>query len=225
MSYYVYGFLYLPESCLVLPKGMEREVELISYQNIAAVAEANVHITEIQEAEEKLLQAVLTHDRVVKEIFRQTSILPLRFGNAFTTVENIINDLQNNQQKYLRVLNKLKQQAEYTVTFTPVSIPSTLEISEVRGKAYLLAKKQQFQKQQAFQTEQNQQWGNICQLILKNYPKAVFKDSTEEKTKQVHLLANRDSEFINNQELLSWQTECSYWQITVSEQLPPYHFV
>ena len=33
------------------------------------------------------------------------------------------------------------------------------------------------------------------------------------------------SEFINNQELLSWQTECSYWQITVSEQLPPYHCV
>ena len=225
MSYYVYAFLYLPESCLVLPKGMEREVELISYQNIAAVAEANVHITEIQEAEEKLLQAVLTHDRVVKEIFRQTSILPLRFGNAFTTVENIINDLQNNQQKYLRVLNKLKQQAEYTVTFTPVSIPSTLEISEVRGKAYLLAKKQQFEQQQAFQTKQRQQWENIRQLIFKNYPKAVFRDSTESKIKQVHLLANRDARVITTEELSTWQTECSYWQITLSEQLPPYHFV
>ena len=71
MSYYVYGFLYLPESCLALPKGMEKEVELVPYQNIAAVVEANVSIEAIQETEEKLLEAILAHDRVVREIFQQ----------------------------------------------------------------------------------------------------------------------------------------------------------
>ena len=225
MSYYVYAFLYLPESCLALPKGMEKEVELISYQNIAAVAEANVSIETIQETEEKLIQAVLTHDQVVRKIFQQTSILPLRFGNSFAMAKDIINHLQNNQQQYLRILTQLEQKAGYTLTFTPVSYPSTLEISEVRGKAYLLAKKQHFQQQQAFQTKQCQQWDNIRQLILKDYPKAVFKDSTEKGVRQVHLLANRDSEAIITQQLQTWQTECSYWQITLSEQLPPYHFV
>ena len=138
---------------------------------------------------------------------------------------NESNDLQNNQQQYLNILTKLQQQAEYTITFTPVSYPSTLEVSKVRGKAYLLAKKQQFEQQQAFQTKQRQQWENIRQLIFKNYPKAVFRDSTESKIKQVHLLANRDARVITTEELSTWQTECSYWQITLSEQLPPYHFV
>lgn len=31
MLYYVYGFLYLFELCLVLLKGMEKEVELVLY--------------------------------------------------------------------------------------------------------------------------------------------------------------------------------------------------
>ena len=225
MSFYIYAFLYLPKSSLELPKGMEKEVELISYQNIAAVAEANVSIETIQETEEKLIQAVLTHDQVVRKIFQQTSILPLRFGNSFAMAKDIINHLQNNQQQYLRILTQLEQKAGYTLTFTPVSYPSTLEISEVRGKAYLLAKKQHFQQQQAFQTKQCQQWDNIRQLILQDYPKAVFKDTTEKGIRQVHLLANRDSEVITTQKLQTWQTECSYWQITLSEPLPPYHFV
>ena len=84
---------------------------------------------------------------------------------------------------------------------------------------------QLLEQQQAFQTKQRQQWENIRQLIFKNYPKAVFRDSTESKIKQVHLLANRDARVITTEELSTWQTECSYWQITLSEQLPPYHFV
>jgi len=225
MSFYIYAFLYVPKSSLALPKGMDKEVELISYQNIAAVAEANVSIEAIQETEEKLIQAVLTHDCVVRKIFQQTSILPLRFGNAFAMVKNIINHLQNNQQQYVKILTQLQQQAEYTITFAPVSSPSTLEISEARGQAYLLAKKQRFKQQQGFQTRQGQQWENICQLILKDYPKAIFRDRTEKGIRQVHLLANRDAEVIITQQLQTWQTECSYWQITLSEQLPPYHFV
>ncbi|MGD1804210.1 GvpL/GvpF family gas vesicle protein [Dapis sp. BLCC M126] len=225
MSFYVYAFLYLPKLSLALPKGMKQEVELISYQNLAAVTEADISIEAIQETDEKLLEAVLNHDRVVREIFQQTSILPLRFGNAFAEIENIINHLQDNQQKYVTTLTQLAEKAEYTVTFAPVSPPSTLEISEARGKAYLLAKKQRFQQQQAFQTEQHQQWENIRQLILEDYPKAEFKDSKEGGIKQVHLLANRDTEVLTTQKLPTWQTECSYWQITLSEQLPPYHFV
>ncbi|MGD1700631.1 GvpL/GvpF family gas vesicle protein [Dapis sp. BLCC M229] len=225
MSFYVYAFLYLPKSSLALPKGMEKEVELIPYQNLAAVTEADVSIEAIQETDEKLLQAVLNHDRVVREIFQQTSILPLRFGNAFAEIENIINHLQDNQQKYVTTLTQLAEKVEYTVTFSPVSPPSNLESSNARGKAYLLAKKQRFQQQQAFQTEQGQQWENIRQLIFKDYPKAVWKNSTEGGIKQVHLLANREAELLITKHLPTWQTKCSHWQITLSEQLPPYHFV
>ena len=52
MSFYIYAFLSLPKSSLELPKGMEKEVELISYQNIAAVAEANVSTEAIQKTDE-----------------------------------------------------------------------------------------------------------------------------------------------------------------------------
>ena len=225
MSFYVYAFLYLPKSSLALPKGMEKEVELIPYQNLAAVTEADISIEAIQETDEKLLQGILTHDRVVREIFEQTSILPLRFGNAFAEVENIINHLQNNQQQYLTTLTQLAEKAEYTVNFSPVSAPSTLEISEARGKAYLLAKRQRFQQQQAFQNEQRQQWENIRQLILQDYSKIVFKDNTEGGIKQVHLLANSEAEILTTQNLPKWQAECSHWQISLSEPLPPYHFV
>ncbi|MGK7918718.1 MAG: GvpL/GvpF family gas vesicle protein [Trichodesmium sp.] len=224
MSFYVYAFL-LPKSSLVLPKGMKQEVELIAYQNLAALAEANVSIEAIQETDEKLLEAVLNHDRVIREIFQQTSLLPLRFGNAFAAVENIIHHLQNNQQQYLTTITELAEKAEYTVTFSPVSPPSTLEITEARGKAYLLAKKQRFQQQQAFQTEQHQQWENIRQLIVQDYPKLVFKDSTEGGIKQVYLLANREVELLTTQHLPTWQANCPHWQISLSEPLPPYHFV
>ena len=44
--------------------------------------------------------------------------------------KDIINHLQNNQQQYLRILTQLEQKAGYTLTFTPVSYPSTLEISQ-----------------------------------------------------------------------------------------------
>ncbi|GFZ93937.1 GvpL/GvpF family gas vesicle protein [Okeania sp. KiyG1] len=225
MSCYVYAFVNLPKSSLALPKGMKQEVELIADQNLAAITEADISIEAIQETDEKLLQAVLTHDRVIREIFQQTPLIPLRFGNAFAAVENIINHLQNYQQQYLTILAQLQEKVEYTVSFSPVSPPSSLEISDARGKAYLLAKKQQFQQQQAFQTEQRQQWEKICPLILKEYPKAVCKDSTQEKTKQVHLLANREVEVLTTQQLPTWQAECSYWQISLSEPLPPYHFV
>ncbi|NEQ75546.1 MAG: gas vesicle synthesis protein GvpW [Okeania sp. SIO2C9] len=225
MSFYVYAFVNLPKSSLALPKGMEKEVELITYQNLAAVTEADISIEAIQETDEKLLQAVLTHDLVVREIFQQTSLIPLRFGNAFATVENIVNHLQNNQQQYLTTLTQLAEKAEYTIKFSPVSPPSNLESSNARGKAYLLAKKQRFQQQQAFQTEQRQQLENIRQLILKEYPQAVWKNSTEGETKQVHLLANSEVEVLTTQQLPTWQAECSYWEISLSEPLPPYHFV
>ena len=225
MSFYVYAFLSLPASSLILPEGMKQKVELIGSEKLAVLVEPDISIEAIQKTDEQLLQAVLTHDRVVREVFEQTSLLPLRFGNAFDTVENIITHLQQYQEQYLATLSKLENQVEYTVSFSAISAPASLEVTDARGKAYLLAKKKRFQEQQAFQTQQHQQWENICQLILQEYPKAVCKNSIEGNVKQVHLLTNREAKILITQQLPTWQSNCSYWQVTLSQPLPPYHFV
>ncbi len=204
---------------------MKQEVELIGSENLAAVAEADISIEAIQETDEQLLEAVLTHDRVVREIFEQTSLLPLRFGNAFTTVENIINHLQEYEKKYLVNLAKLAEKVEYTMNFSPISNPGNFEVGDARGKAYLLAKKQRFKQQQAFQIEQRQQWENICQSILQEYPESLCRSTTEGDVKQVHLLTDRQAKVLIIEQLVTWQANCSTWQITLSEPLPPYHFV
>lgn len=224
MSVYLYAILLTPETPLIMPLGIQREVEQICCDRLTAIVEPGISLEELQKTDEKLLEAVITHDRVIRDIFQQTSLLPLRFGNIFAEEERLLIHLKNQQEKYLSQINFIVNKVEYTLTFKPRSYCQNNRDREVRGKAYLLAKKKRYQQQQEFQHRQQQQWQKIYKFIEQTYPNLVLSQSQEE-VKQIHLLAQRNEDRISKIESIEWQKTCDLWDIKLSEALPPYHFV
>ncbi|MDZ7951242.1 GvpL/GvpF family gas vesicle protein [Nostoc sp. DedQUE09] len=224
MSIYVYALLVPTASPLVLPLGMERNIELVYSSGLGAIVEPEISLEAIQATDERLLQAVLNHDRVIRELFQQTPLLPLRFGRGFTSVEKLLNHLEKHQEQYLEALTELADKVEYTLKLTPCSLLDDSETIDTRGKAYLLAKKQRYQTQQAFQAQQCEQWELLSQLILKTYTNVIC-ETRQSDVRQIHFLAQRNDSTVSTQQFSLWQVQCSHWQLVLSEPLPPYHFL
>jgi hypothetical protein len=112
----------------------------------------------------------LTHDRILCELFNQTTIFPLRFGTIFRSSADLIAHLNQRQKEYLTKLNQFEGKAEYTLKVLPLDAPVPKTDPQAKGKAYLLAKKQRFSIVQEFQTQQNREWENLQQANLKAPP-------------------------------------------------------
>jgi|UPI000370912B hypothetical protein len=222
MSVYTYALLVPPVSPLILPAGMKGNVELICCCGLGAIVEQEICVEQIQTTDQQLLQAVLTHDRVIGELFPQTSLVPLRFGSGFSCIENLLAHLEQHQQQYLQALAQLANKVEYTLTFTPCCLSPVL-VSDVRGKDYLLAKKQRYQIQQEFQTQQYKQWEQLSQLIFETYTNAIW-ETRQGNVRQIHLLVERNDTTLSKQQLFVWQEQCSHWQLTLRGPLAPYYF-
>ncbi|BAY78809.1 gas vesicle synthesis protein GvpW [Nostoc linckia NIES-25] len=224
MSIYAYALLIPIASPLVLPVGMERNTELVYSSGLAAIIEPEISLEALQATDERLLQSVLTHDRVIRELFQQTPLLPLRFGSGFNSQETLLNHLEKHQQQYLQTLTHLADKVEYTLKATPCNLPDESDTIDARGKAYLLAKKQRYQTQQAFQVQQCEQWELLNQLILKTYA-TVNCETRQSDVRQIHFLAQRNNSTVSTEQFPLWQVQCSHWQLALSEPLPPYHFL
>ncbi|WP_138500605.1 GvpL/GvpF family gas vesicle protein [Nostoc sp. PA-18-2419] len=222
MSIYAYALLVPITSGLVLPLGMERNIELVYSSGLAAIVEPQISLEAIQATDEQLLQAVLTHDRVIRELFQQTPLLPLRFGSSFTSIEKLLNHLEKHQEQYLETLTQLRDKVEYTLKATPCDLLDESDTIDARGKAYLLAKKQRYQTQQAFQAQQCEQWELLNQLILKTHTNIIC-ETQKPDVRQIHFLAQRNDSTLIMQQFSLWQIQCSHWQLALSEPLPPYH--
>ncbi|MDZ8188586.1 MAG: GvpL/GvpF family gas vesicle protein [Nostoc sp. ChiSLP02] len=224
MSIYAYALLVPIASPLVLPVGMERNTELVYSSGLAAIVEPEISLEALQATDERLLQSVLTHDRVIRELFQQTPLLPLRFGSGFNSQETLFNHLEKHQQQYLQTLTQLRDKVEYTLKATPCNLLDDSDTIDARGKAYLLAKKQRYQTQQAFQAQQSEQWELLNQLILKTYTN-VTCETRQPDVRQIHFLAQRNNSTVSTQQFSLWQVQSSHWQLALSEPLPPYHFL
>lgn len=210
---HIYALIKTPEITLDLPEGINEKVRLINWEKITAIAEPNINIETIKEDEEKLMQTVLNHDRVICHIFAQITVLPLRFGIGFVSEENLREHLKSNYATYLQKLTELTNKAEYILKFTPKEKPEINISSELKGRAYFLAKKQQYQDQQEWEKEQDLQWQNLVKTITDKYPAIVI----EGEEKKIYLLGDK------NQETLILE-EGEQWEINLTEGLPPYHF-
>ncbi|WP_392535242.1 GvpL/GvpF family gas vesicle protein [Nostoc sp. C117] len=224
MSIYVYALLVPTASPLVLPLGIERNIELVYSSDLAAIVESEISLEAIQATDERLLQAVLNHDRVIRELFQQTPLLPLRFGRGFTSQEKLLNHLEQHQEQYLEALTQLADKVEYTLKLTPCDLLDDSDTIDATGKAYLLAKKQRYQTQQAFQAQQCEQLELLNQLILKRYTNVIC-ETRQSDVRQIHFLAQCNDSTVSTQQFSLWQVQCSHWQLALSEPLPPYHFL
>ncbi|MFB2920454.1 MULTISPECIES: GvpL/GvpF family gas vesicle protein [Aerosakkonema] len=221
---YTYGFLATPTASLELPVGISDRVILISSAGVSSVVEADVFVEALQNDDRQLIEAVLSHDRVIGELFRQTTVLPLRFGISFVSKENLLNHLESHAEEYLEKLRQLNGKAECILKFIPRT-PEEQKIStEGGGKQYFLAKKQLYKAQQEFYATQTAEWEKAVEIITAIYKSAIAVPQEGEEAR-IYILIDRQDQPLLAEQFLAWQQACPRWQLILGEPLAPYHFI
>lgn len=221
---YTYAFLNTPDFPLNLPYGNFGHVVLINGVNISAIIEPEIPLDSYENNDEQVIKMIVEHDRVICELFRQTTILPLRFGTYFHSQETLINHIDTHAQEYLEKLKIIQNKDEYTLKLIPQVLTEPVKLSVGSGRDYFLAKKQYFETKKNFSTVQNQEKTHLINLITENYQSSVIVQQLAEETR-LYLLVNRHEEALLLEQVLSWQKSCPSWNLILGEPLPPYHFI
>ncbi|MEB3882069.1 GvpL/GvpF family gas vesicle protein, partial [Lyngbya sp. CCY1209] len=139
---YVYAFLKTPRVPLNLPQGIENPVDLVTTDDLCALVEPNLGAENLpQTDDEELMRAVLAHDRVLCEVFEQTTLLPLRFGTCFHSEARLLEHMASERDRYSRQLDQLQGRAEYLLRGVPrdyVRPEPPTEPEPSQGRAYFL---------------------------------------------------------------------------------------
>lgn len=219
---YVYAFLKAPVDEIELPMGIEEGATLIVCGQLAALAEPALSIDALQQTDERLMRAVMDHDRVIQELFQITTVLPLRFGTSFLSQSHLISHLQEKQQDYGDQLKNLDDKAEYLIKLLPYAYKSEAEPLEKTGRSYFLAKKRRYEAQSNYQEQQQQEFNDLCQF-LQAQPCEIVQGQGDDEVERLFLLLKRSQEEWFRQLLHNHTAHC--WKILIGEALPPYHFV
>ena len=221
---YTYTFLAFSPDRIVLPTGITGSLELVRINQIAAVVEPELAFETLQASDERLIQAVLIHDRIIRELFNQTTVLPLRFGTRFVSREKLVEHLEIHEAAYLKKLIQLTGKAEYPLKLIPAAQPEPSIDATVKGRDYFLAKKQRIQTQADWQQQQQMERSRLAQLLAQT---DLFFQEAEpnEGIERFYLLSDRQNEDLLLKSLESWQSVCPHWELSIGEGLPPYHFV
>lgn len=222
---YTYCFVSSPNFNLALPQGFLKGLQLIEQNAIAAVVEPELPIDELEENDQTLMQAVLHHDWVVCEIFRKNTVLPLRFGTYFQDEQDLRKHLASYAQKYEEQLQNLAGKLELTLKLTPIPFSQNRSsLKAGKGKAYLKAKKQQYQEKNTYQHQQQQALKDFEAKLAEICPNLIHGEP-QESTERFYLLMNQADLDIFSEQIEQWQQKLTSWEIEVSDSLPPYHFL
>lgn len=222
---YTYCLIPEPQSSLSLPQGLAGELNLVKQKQIAAVVEAELPLAELEENDQKLVQAVIHHDAVICELFKKTSLLPLRFGTYFRTQQELLDHLATHAQTYTKKMEELLNQAELTLKLTPIPFSEEEDLSKAeKGKAYLKAKKQRYQQQTNYKNQQEEELKTLEAQIAQNYPKLVHGQPQDNQERFYLLITNTELSAFSAQ-IEQWQNNLQTWILEASEPLPPYHFL
>jgi uncharacterized membrane protein YcgQ (UPF0703/DUF1980 family) len=222
---YTYCLIPSPQPSLSLPPGFVTELKLIEQASLAAVVEADLPREQLEEDDQKLVQAIIHHDAVICEIFRQTFLLPLRFGTYFREKQELLDHLNANASRYHQKLQELAGMVELTLKLTPIPFSQEPSSSTVeKGRNYLKAKKQRYQQQTEYQNQQQKELKAFPAKINLNYPHFIHGDP-QDSTERFYLLINASTLPVFSEQIKQWEKELQTWQIEVSDPLPPYHFL
>lgn len=216
---HVYALLRSSTAGLTLPEGVLGSLETITHQQLMAVVEPDLQLEDLQQSDALLLQAVLAHDRVIRELFLQATVLPLRFS-SFPARADLTIDLDSNQAQYLAILEQLDGQAEFTLKFTPIETAEPQIAPELKGKDYFLAKKQLFQAQQRQKDLQVQEFNFLMQAIAQ-----LYQVVNQPEAQQVHILVHREKQSALQDAVSKLARQVSSWHLSLGDALPPFHFV
>lgn len=221
---YTYAFLPNAIGLQNLPPGIAGSLQLIGTDQVVALVEPDLELAWIEQNDERLMQAVFSHDRVLREVFSQTTILPLRFGTCFISKAALLEHLHAHASTYQATLTRLRGKAEYTLKLTPIELPEEDSLSEATGRNYFLAKKQRYQVQMEYQQQQQEELQQIKAWVADGYPNLVY-GNPHDGVERLYLLGDRQTESALLDHLIHWRSQSSRWELSLGEALPPYHFV
>jgi len=198
---------------------------------LAAIVEEGFPAQACANSEAALIEAIVSHDRILLSVFAIQTILPLRFGTEFASEQALIQHLEKNQIGYLRAIDALKNKAEISLKLSATqSAPEPIP-SELKGREYFLAKKEQSQQQQFIEQYLDRDRALLLQQ-LSDRGIQMFEKTVD------HYLLLCDRNFDLESSLEHWQAEMgecdrtnqsksqskNQWIWKISEELPPYHF-
>ncbi|PSR16439.1 gas vesicle protein [filamentous cyanobacterium CCP3] len=220
---YLYSICPRPQQPLTLPLGLAEPTQLIAVDDVAAVVETGVDLETLQTDEPRLLNAVLSHDRVICELFQTTPLLPLRFGTQIASLDHLKAHLATQGADYAAKLEALAQKAEYQLKLMaqPVELPPVA--AGLTGRDYFLAKKQRLEDQATSQAQQQAELSQVLDHIYSAYSDCLEAESPAGEAR-VYILVDRGDETLW-QRLEEWRSQAPHWNLVLSEPLPPYHFV
>jgi hypothetical protein len=227
LEMYTYAFFKTPTTTLQFNEGIAGNLEIITTRGVSALVEPEFEFETIEKDDTQLVQAVLTHDRVICDLFWQVTILPLRFGTQFLSRDRLLRHLSENANKYLEKLNQLEGKAEYRLKLTPIEVELPMNPGmngSLKGRDYFEAKRQQFQTQLSQQDLQQQELQKILSEIEQTYPDLMRKPGSD-GVEKLYLLVDKHEEMRLYQHLQEWQQRFPHWELGLGEALPPYHFV
>lgn len=225
---YAFAILSAPVP-MIQPAGMlTDQIQYFQVEDLVVAVEPDIDVQELDQAsEDRLLQAVLEHDRIICELFAYCALLPLRFGTAFVS-EVALEDYLRSQQPVLKDrLQHLSGYAEYMLKGTctpPTVLPSGQPQTELKGKNYLLAKRSQYVQQQEVRSQMQQDYEDL--ILFLNSPESKLQIVTPQGSENIRafvLLTPIQAQTLS-QSLVTWQIKHPDWQLDLSEALPPYHF-
>ncbi len=224
---YTYAFIKTPNSPLELPPGIAGNLKIISLDHISAVVEPEVDLNLIEtilQNDEQLQQAYLRYGVVICELFRQITLLPLKFYHCFKDQDSLEHHLKINQQYYLSQLERFHNQGEYILKLFPQQPPEPPLPQVSKGRDYFLAKKQHYQLQQDFKLQQAYELEQILKIIAQTYSPNLLTN-LEKEVPQIYILASLHDKALLRQHFQTWQNYCQTWEMELGEAIPPYDFL
>ncbi len=226
---YTYAFLKPLKVPFELPLGLVNPLELIiSNKEVAALVEPELSLEDLKDNEARLMEAVLSHDRVLCEMFQKTTVLPLRFGTYFLSREKLLEHLESQSDLYLPKLNDFEGKGEYLLKCIPKDFETSQLLSvgetpEMSGREYFLRKKRAYQRQQEYEEQQKRQWEELRTFFNSHYH--TLLGEPQDAIERLYLLVSRQEEFLLGERVQEWQLLTPYWELHLSNALPPYHFL
>ena len=221
---YLYSICLRPEQPLPLPLGLAEATQLVAVGDVAALIETGVDLEALQRDEPRLLNAVLSHDRVICELFQAMPVLPLRFGTQIASLDHLKAHLASQGADYAAQLTALQGKVEYQIKLVAAALEPAPLAEGLTGREYFLAKKQRLQDQTAAQEQQQQELGEALERFHQLYQPCLEAEGPAGEAR-VYLLVDRSAIATLERQVDEVRSHLIHWQLILSEPLPPYHFV
>jgi hypothetical protein len=228
---YTFAILLTPAPA-TLPLGIAgKPIQYLSCDRLIAVIDRDVDVEAIKLLpESSLMKVIIQHDRLICELFNDRTLLPLRFGTAFVSIDALESYLKTESPKLLAQLERLDGYAEYLITGKAIA-DKTEVLSNLKGKDYLLAKRSQYLQQEQWRSQLQQEVLDYRKAIINHLnpdiytPEFAQVETQGSEDLRVYALLPRSQVQDLPEILRAWESEHPHWQVNWSDALPPYHFL